>query len=54
LYFIFAYSFGILSVISLIGLFFAPKMREILGDLSIASAMGRMYGNNVKIITAVA
>lgn len=54
LYFILAYSFGILAVILLIGLFFAPRMGEFLGDLSIASAMGRMYGNNVKLITAVA
>ena len=32
LYFILAYSFGILVVILLIGLFFAPRMGEFLGD----------------------
>jgi Na+/proline symporter/signal transduction histidine kinase len=37
-----------------IGLFFAPRMREFLGKLSIADAMGGLYGDRARVITAVA
>ncbi|MCP5362972.1 MAG: ATP-binding protein [Rickettsiaceae bacterium] len=37
----------------LIGLFFAPRMAEFLGKLSIAEAMGDMFGEKVRIITAI-
>lgn len=33
---------------------FAPKMREFLGSISVASAMGDLYGEKVRIISAVA
>ncbi len=54
LYFIFADLFGILAVLLLIGILFIPRMGEFLGKLSIAEAMGDMYGNKVKLITAIA
>ena len=37
-----------------IGLFFAPRMGEFLGNLSIAEAMGDLYGKHVRILTALA
>lgn len=37
----------------LIGMFFAPRMGEFLGKLSIAEAMGDLYGRRVRIITAI-
>ena len=37
----------------LIGRLFAPRMAEFLGSLSIAEAMGGLYGNNVRIITSI-
>ncbi len=56
------YAVGILSIVTLIGqvisLFLcsyvlAPRMKEFLGKLSIAEVMGDLYGNHVKIITAI-
>lgn len=38
----------------LVGAFFAPRMGEFLGKLSIAEAMGSLFGNRVRIVTAVA
>jgi len=38
----------------LIGLFFTPRMAEFLGKLSIAEAMGDLYGKKVRAITALA
>ncbi len=37
-----------------IGLFFAPRMGEFLGNLSIAEAMGNLYGDKVRVLTAIA
>ncbi|MDX1916668.1 MAG: sodium:solute symporter family protein, partial [Rickettsiaceae bacterium] len=37
-----------------IGYFFAPRLSEFAGKLSIAEAMGEMYGKPVRIITAIA
>lgn len=37
-----------------LGVFFAPRMGEFLGKLSIAEAMGGLYGERVRVITAVA
>jgi len=37
-----------------IGLFFAPRMVQFLGKLSIADAMGSLYGDKVRIVTAIA
>jgi Na+/proline symporter/signal transduction histidine kinase len=37
-----------------IGIFFAPRMGEFLGNLSIAEAMGDLYGDRVRVITAIA
>jgi Na+/proline symporter/signal transduction histidine kinase len=37
----------------IIAYFYAPRMREFLGKLSVAEAMGSIYGTNVRIITAV-
>ena len=54
LYFILSYSFGILAVILLIGLFFTPRMAEFLGSLSIAEVMGKLYGNQAKLVSAIA
>ncbi|MDG1436563.1 MAG: sodium:solute symporter family protein [Rickettsiaceae bacterium] len=36
-----------------IGLFFAPRLSEFLGKISIAEAMGELYGPKVRVITAV-
>ena len=38
----------------LVGFFFAPRMGEFLGNLSIAEAMGNLFGERVRIITAIA
>ncbi|MDX1916625.1 MAG: sodium:solute symporter family protein, partial [Rickettsiaceae bacterium] len=38
----------------LIGYFFAPRLSEFVGKLSIAEAMGDLYGKPVRIITAIA
>lgn len=38
----------------IIGKFFAPKMKMFLNKLSIAEAMGDLYGKHVRIITAIA
>lgn len=38
----------------IIGFIFAPRMAEFLGQLSVAEAMGSLYGKNVRIITALA
>ncbi|RYE13044.1 MAG: sodium:solute symporter family protein, partial [Rickettsiales bacterium] len=52
LYFIWA-QFGELVCFLLIAIFFAPRMGEFLGKLSIAQAMGDLYGKNVQIITSI-
>lgn len=39
--------------IFLVGKYFAPRMGEFLDKLSIAEAMGDLYGKNVRIITAI-
>jgi Na+/proline symporter/signal transduction histidine kinase len=36
-----------------IGMFFSQRMREFLGKLSIAHAMGDLFGKNVRIVTAI-
>ena len=53
LIFIFVVLADILSFF-LTGVLFAPRMAEFLGKLSIADAMGDLYGKNVRIITAIA
>ena len=40
--------------ILMISLIIVPRMGEFLGKLSIAEAMGELYGNNVRIVTSVA
>jgi Na+/proline symporter/signal transduction histidine kinase len=37
----------------IIGCIFAPRMAEFLGQLSVAEAMGSLYGKHVRIITAI-
>lgn len=37
----------------IIGVFFAPRMGEFLGKLSIAEAMGDLYGKRIRVITAI-
>lgn len=36
-----------------IAYFYAPRMKEFLGKLSVAEAMGSIYGKDVRVITAV-
>ncbi|MCC8461074.1 MAG: sodium:solute symporter family protein [Candidatus Megaira endosymbiont of Carteria cerasiformis] len=36
-----------------LGYFFIPRMGQFLGKLSIAEAMGELYGNKVRLITAI-
>lgn len=44
---------GEISAFFITAYFFAPRMAEFLGTLSIAEAMGNLFGKNVRIITAV-
>ena len=37
----------------IIAYFYAPRMKEFLGKLSVAEVMGSVYGKNVRIITAI-
>jgi Na+/proline symporter/signal transduction histidine kinase len=37
----------------IIAYFYAPRMAEFLGNLSVAEAMGNLYGKNARIITAI-
>lgn len=54
LYFMWAQSLGELGCFLLIGYFFAPRLAEFLGTLSIADAMRQLYGKHVGMVTAVA
>ncbi|WP_341752660.1 MULTISPECIES: sodium:solute symporter family protein [unclassified Candidatus Tisiphia] len=38
----------------IVGYFLAPRMAEFLGNLSIAEAMGTLYGKKVQLLTAIA
>ena len=51
--FLFAYNGTGLSLL-IISLFLIPRMGEFLGKISIAEAMGDLYGNKVRLITAIA
>ena len=53
LYFIWIALIGDPLCLLLIGWYFAPRMGEFLGKLSIAEAMGSLYGKEVRIITAI-
>ena len=53
LYFIWVVAISDPLCLLLIGLFFAPRMAEFLGKLSIAEAMGELFGEKVRIITAI-
>ncbi len=43
---------GDIMCLLIVGLFFAPRLGEFLGKFSIAEAMGSMYGEKVRMITA--
>ncbi len=51
--FILVITLGDLLNLLIIAKFFAPRMGEFLNKLSIAEAMGDLYGKNVRMITAV-
>lgn len=51
--FVVAVTLGDLLNLFIIGKFFAPRMGEFLNKLSIAEAMGDLYGKNIRIITAI-
>lgn len=53
LYAIWAYVLGEVSCFLIMGYFFAPRLGEFFGTISIADAMGNLFGNNVRIITAI-
>ena len=53
LYFIWAAT-GDVFCLLMIGIIFAPRLGEFLGKLSIADAMGNLYGEKVQVITAIA
>jgi len=53
MYMMWAGVIGSLLALLSIGIFFAPRLAEFLGVLSIAEAMGSLFGKNVRIITAV-
>jgi Na+/proline symporter/signal transduction histidine kinase len=44
---------GDIVCILIVGLFFAPRMGEFLGKVSISDAMGSLYGKKVRVITAI-
>lgn len=52
LYFIWSVMGYILCLLT-IGLFLAPRLGEFLGKLSIAEAMGELYGKHVRIVTVI-
>lgn len=52
LYFIFSQLGEVLAIL-LVGIIFAPRMGEFLNNLSIADAMGSLYGKPVRIISAI-
>jgi Na+/proline symporter/signal transduction histidine kinase len=52
-YYTFA-SFGMSISLLLISFILIPRMGEFLGKISIAEAMGDLYGNKVRLITAIA
>jgi len=45
--------FGDVISFFIIAYFYAPRLLEFLGTLSVAEAMGQLYGNHVRFITAV-
>lgn len=49
-----AASIGLSLCLLIVAYVFVPKMNKFLGDVSVAETMGSLYGNNVRIITAVA
>jgi len=51
--YIWSSGFGAPLYMLIIGLIFAPRMAEFLGKLSIAEAMGELFGKKVRIITAI-
>jgi Na+/proline symporter/signal transduction histidine kinase len=53
LYFIWA-AFGDILYLFIIAFLFAPRLGEFIGKLSIADAMGGLYGNKVRVITSIA
>lgn len=53
LYFIWA-ALGDVIYLFIIAFLFAPRLGEFLGKLSIADAMGGLYGDKVRVITAIA
>ena len=53
LYYMFA-CFGACLNCFLIGFILVPRMGEFLGKLSVADAMGELYGSTVRVITAIA
>lgn len=53
LYFIWSRLGGILAVL-LVGVVFAPRMGEFMNNLSLAEAMGDLYGKHVRLVTALA
>lgn len=53
LYFIISCVFGFSTSFFIIGYYFAPRMSSFIGKLSIAEAMGELYGNNVRLITTI-
>ena len=44
---------GTVLCLFLVGYILAPRMKEFFGSISVAEAMGGLYGRNVRIITAV-
>lgn len=46
-------SFAALGSFLIIGHFFAPRMTEFMGSLSIAEAMGNLFGRNIRVISAL-
>jgi Na+/proline symporter/two-component sensor histidine kinase len=53
MYMMWAGVIGSLVALLSIGIFFAPRLAEFLGILSIAEAMGGLFGKNVRILTAI-
>ena len=46
--------FGDVLTLLIVGYYIAPRIKEFFGNFSVASTMGNLYGNNVRVITSVA
>ena len=54
LYFILSYILGTTTVLIITAVIFIPRMKEFMGKLSIAEAMGDLFGTKVRLVSSIA